>query len=109
MALSSYARRKVYERDHGVCALCGCDADKASRILWWLSCQRGNLDARDAHNLLGLAWGMPGSPWEADHIVPLAEGGSNDLSNYRTLCRSCHKGETKALAGRLAAARRGTP
>jgi 5-methylcytosine-specific restriction protein A len=67
MALSAHARRRVRERDHGVCALCGVTGE-----------------------------------WEADHIIPLAEGGTNELSNYRTLCVPCHKAETRALAGRLA-------
>jgi 5-methylcytosine-specific restriction protein A len=30
----------------------------------------------------------PGS--HADHIVPLAKGGSSDRSNYQLLCASCH-------------------
>jgi 5-methylcytosine-specific restriction endonuclease McrA len=32
------------------------------------------------------------SLWEADHIVPVAEGGGAcGLENYRTLCVPCHK------------------
>jgi len=27
---------------------------------------------------------------ECDHITPLAEGGTDDLANLRTLCRDCH-------------------
>lgn len=27
---------------------------------------------------------------ECDHIVPLADGGTDDLANLRTLCRDCH-------------------
>jgi 5-methylcytosine-specific restriction endonuclease McrA len=45
--------------------------------------------------------------WDADHIVPVAEGGGEcDLSNYRTLCHPCHKRVTAELAARLAAARK---
>lgn len=33
--------------------------------------------------------------WEADHIVPVAEGGSAcDISNFQTLCWDCHKEKT---------------
>lgn len=30
-------------------------------------------------------------PGEAHHIVPISEGGTNELSNLKTLCYSCHK------------------
>lgn len=40
--------------------------------------------------------------WDADHIIPVAEGGLKlGLDNLRTLCHPCHKKETAALAGRL--------
>lgn len=45
--------------------------------------------------------------WEADHIIPVAEGGGGcGPEGYRTLCLRCHRAETKKLAGRLAEARR---
>lgn len=48
-----------------------------------------------------------GHCWEADHIVPVVEGGGQcGLENYRTLCLACHREQTAALAARRAAARR---
>ena len=38
--------------------------------------------------------GRPGK-LEAHHVVEIAHGGSNDLGNLRTLCRSCHIAEHK--------------
>lgn len=44
--------------------------------------------------------------WEADHIIPIAEGGIHHEDNIQTLCVTCHKKDTKDLAGRLAHKRR---
>jgi hypothetical protein len=44
------------------------------------------------------ARGLESSLWEADHIVPVSEGGGQcGLDNYRTLCVPCHKAETARL------------
>jgi 5-methylcytosine-specific restriction endonuclease McrA len=32
----------------------------------------------------------PRDLWEADHIVPRSDGGTNLITNLRTLCRPCH-------------------
>ena len=40
---------------------------------------------------------------QADHIVPVAEGGSDDESNGQGLCRSCHDTKTAAEAARARA------
>ena len=80
-------RRQVFLRDHGVCSLCGLDTETLA--------PGRNLGGRRSH-------------WDADHTVPLVEGGANDMSNIRTLCRRCHRAETAALRRRLAAARRPT-
>lgn len=37
------------------------------------------------------------SDWEADHIVPVVEGGDSNLENIRTLCIPCHRAATAAL------------
>lgn len=39
--------------------------------------------------------------WEMDHVTPVVEGGADcGLENLRTLCWSCHRAETAALAAR---------
>ena len=32
---------------------------------------------------------------EVDHIVPLKEGGTNELNNLQSLCKSCHSRKTR--------------
>lgn len=114
----SFARHYVERRDKGVCACCGRDTERLKRRVYriysWLKAY-GRY--RDAEKWLRTCreHGWPVSPyhiysrswWDADHIVPVVEGGGGcGLDNYRTLCVPCHKKETKALAGRLAEARR---
>ncbi len=77
------ARRLLGKRDGGVCALCR------------VQC-RGRRHQYDPN--------VP--PWEADHTVPICEGGALAIENLRTLCRPCHKTVTRELRQRLAAARR---
>ncbi|MDE1177999.1 MAG: HNH endonuclease signature motif containing protein [Edaphobacter sp.] len=39
--------------------------------------------------------------WEADHIVPVVEGGGEcDLENIQTLCLRCHRKATQSLRER---------
>ncbi len=37
---------------------------------------------------------------EADHVVPVAEGGSHDQANGQGLCSSCHAAKTRDEAAR---------
>lgn len=30
--------------------------------------------------------------WEADHVVPIARGGGNEITNLRVACRKCNRG-----------------
>ncbi len=97
-----YLRDQVLLRDKGVCALCRVDAVHAHHVL---------RKARGARKLELLArWGLTRlnrrSLWDADHILPVAEGGGEcDLANIRTLCLKCHRVETQRLRERLRAAR----
>jgi 5-methylcytosine-specific restriction endonuclease McrA len=58
-----WVRRAVFFRDRGYCALCGADLS-------------GLLDSLPARHF--------------DHIVPLALGGLNDISNLQLLCQPCN-------------------
>ena len=92
---AGYLREQVYLRDRGVCALCGLDTEalrKDKRKLDYAARRRFEKDWGDRRHL-----------WDADHIVPVAEGGGEcDLSNMRTLCLRCHRAVTAALRKRLA-------
>jgi hypothetical protein len=114
----------VERRDQGVCAICGLDTQKLSRIVSrlrarserkWLRSGRyrdpTDLDAarweRLRAELASRGFGFvdrwhPSAFWEADHIVPIIEGGGCcGLENYRTLCVPCHRNETRLLRKRM--------
>jgi 5-methylcytosine-specific restriction enzyme A len=97
-----YLREQVLKRDRGVCKSCRVDTLVAQGIL---KRSRGATRQR----LLGY-WDLTAhtgrSLWEADHIVPVIEGGGEcDLSNLRTLCLRCHRMATLGLRLRRAEAK----
>lgn len=143
-----HVRMRLYQRDKGVCAKCGRNAERAQarcRNKWDIS-RRWDPQNRvmNAHRARGSyfwnkkiadlakrwrdqwprrysllvvladrrrermrAEGWPthvtSSWWQADHIVPVSEGGGQptSLDAYRTLCHGCHVEETKELRKRL--------
>lgn len=148
---SQYVRGKLYERDKGVCAMCGVDSvkaehrakmatewywnerhgyygrigswhrrngwskpvprfllEKSNRFVAWRDPVRSAMAKRlDAMRAEGWSVFLRSSWWEADHIVPVVEGGGQcDLSNYRTLCVRCHRKVTRELRARLAEKRK---
>lgn len=106
-------RRAVEDRDHGVCALCGLDTD-ALHAAYRYALVRWSKDVHPPTLLKALGFVPSKSLWEADHTVPVVEGGGvrvgmtreEVLAGLRTLCCPCHRRETAALAGRRAARRR---
>ena len=96
---TSYLRECVFDRDHGICALCGVDTHKQRRRVMRLSFGprmkelRALIDAGVIHRRRK-SW------WEADHILPVVEGGDSNLDNLRTLCIPCHRGVTRELRER---------
>lgn len=98
-----YLRDRVFARDNGLCADCGADT---VRVFAALKRARGSARAEGLR-----LYGMQSvtsrrSLWDADHIVPVAEGGGQcDLDNIRTLCLICHREATRRLRERLAGER----
>lgn len=95
-----YVRKCVMERDLGVCAACQLDTVALKREVMdqWAKGGRHWI-----HLLEGKGFDGYRSLWEADHIVPVIEGGGEcGLENYRTLCQKCHKTVTRELRHRLA-------
>jgi 5-methylcytosine-specific restriction protein A len=103
---SGYLREQVLLRDRGMCALCGADTHAA-----YLDLKR----SRGVHRLKLLErWGLKRinrkTLWDADHILPVAEGGGEcDLENIRTLCLICHRVQTLELRRRLTIRRKPEP
>ena len=89
-----YLREQVFARDRGVCAQCGLDTEALRK-------EKRKLDYA-ARRQFEKQWGRRRCLWDADHIVPVAEGGGEcDLANMRTLCLKCHRAATAALRARL--------
>ena len=44
--------------------------------------------------------------FDVDHVMPLVDGGTNDLAGLQTLCRSCHKAKSAGEASARAKTRR---
>jgi hypothetical protein len=92
-----YLREQVYARDRGVCGRCNLDTVRIyERYRALPPVIRGrlrkqlDLDRRRR------------SFWDADHILPVVEGGGEcDLDNLRTLCLWCHREVTARLRARL--------
>jgi 5-methylcytosine-specific restriction protein A len=93
-----YLREHILRRDGGVCAHCGVDTIREHGKL-----KRSKGSAREA---LMRHWGLKTrirkSLWDADHILPVTEGGGEcDLDNIRTLCLRCHRSVTTQLRERI--------
>ena len=109
----SYLRAQVYKRDRGVCALCGVDTARLGKVIaaeWKRVKMARTAEQRRerAEFRQEFRWYFRRtSYWDADHIVPVVEGGGQcTLENLRTLCVPCHQRATKDLVRRRASQRR---
>jgi 5-methylcytosine-specific restriction endonuclease McrA len=94
-----YLREQVFARDRGVCAVCGVDTEVLRKRFRKLDYRARRIFLKEWK--LNENWRR--SLWDADHIIPVAEGGGEcDLANMRTLCLKCHRAVTSELRARLA-------
>jgi 5-methylcytosine-specific restriction protein A len=70
----SVIRDEAIKRDRHVCKKCG-------RV-----CEKG----QDPHGFSSHDW----CDCEVDHILEVAEGGTDDMENLQTLCSACHRKKT---------------
>lgn len=97
----AHVRRMVFARDRGICKLCGLNTEQLLSAYYRIVNDRQA--ARDFLKAYGIPAHRTSSFWDADHILPVIEGGGEcDLDNYRTLCIPCHKKVTAELRARMA-------
>jgi hypothetical protein len=102
-------RDQVKQRDGEVCAACGRDC-AAEREAWYATrpdpdYEHTSYEERWTRDEVWRALEPPG--WDADHIVPLEDGGEHLLANAQTLCKPCHHVKTAEENSARAARRRG--
>ena len=96
---TAYLRSQVFLRDKGVCACCALDTLALRRRMFDLpTAEREKVGAElgfPAHQARHLAL------WEADHTVPVSQGGGVDVGepsggveSFQTLCVPCHQRKT---------------
>ena len=119
-----YVRHLLYQRDAGVCALCGVSCKLLVRELERLDDYFQDHPYKNGRGYDYEGYILRNQPlmarleelrisahrylhrrregiWDADHITPVVEGGGEcGLDNFRTLCCKCHRGETTKLAAR---------
>ena len=75
---------------------------------WQLLCK--TIKARDKFMcVLCATLGFVSRVYAVDHIIPKAQGGTDDPHNLQSICKACHKEKTQqeSLAGRKILPRRG--
>jgi 5-methylcytosine-specific restriction endonuclease McrA len=58
--------------------------------------ERNNYQCQSCHKI-----DLTAKNLQVDHIIPLAQGGANDLSNLQTLCAKCNREKSSKLDPRF--------
>lgn len=120
------ARAFCLQRDNGICLQCGLDTLALRNALWERLKKAIGKDAINgrewpkvaamaAAHLAQHGYRAPngladlqadGFFWQADHIIPVADGGGlAGLENLQTLCSPCHRRKTRLQVRRKSEAR----
>lgn len=100
----------IFERDRGVCKLCGTNVDKFHKLVYTTTMDKVMDNLEKINYIFGTKL-RKDSPvrdivhslfhhkdrrvWEIDHIIPVAKGGGIcGLDNFQTLCLGCHRRKT---------------
>lgn len=106
----SYLRDCVKKRDKQICSKCNLDCKVFQRKLQELWRTDKAEYEKATKGLKVSKTRLFGSIWDADHIVPVCEGGGEcGLENIRTLCLWCHREETNTLLAKRAVERNQKP
>ncbi len=109
---TNYLRTCVYKRDKGICKICNVDTKNIAKNALLLEGEaRENFLKSNDISTKRKIWMKKhgGGLWDADHIVPVKEGGGLcGLDNLRTLCIKCHKTITTSFVKELAQKRKET-
>jgi 5-methylcytosine-specific restriction protein A len=119
-----FIRRKVWERDQGICQVCGLDIQALKAHIWEMKSRAGRLiwPAGESDKVAGSAWDEyrawlvrvgfrrwweRGGLWQADHRLEVAAGGAElGLQNLQVCCTVCHRRKTAEFAAKRALERR---
>lgn len=100
MAISDKQKRRIFARDHGVCANCGLDCIRKAYNIGTVARKIRDEDRRNeflddtCHHLKVSRSELAGDLWTCDHIRPRTRGGSRADKNIQTLCVWCHRKKT---------------
>ena len=98
---NAHQRRQVRARDKGVCQKCALDTQKLAKEARALKSGPAAIELLAKHGFKPTDLGGNNSLWQADHTVPVVEGGGGvPWQALRTLCKPCHRAETAALMAR---------
>ena len=99
-------RKKVFQRDRGICCDCGIDTENLRLRLRGISILRREAYIAAWRVLEDQGFIKQRSLWESDHALALDEGGLDELENLVTRCRPCHRDKTSEQAKRKARLRK---